>query len=301
MGLVSIRKTAAPQLQSAPRAYTRAFKQLVADLETIVTHVTPMILAHAHPGSIAYRFGTGLEAHNDAHAAWENFRRGLAAAYNESMQEAGAEEWKKLGLHHARFFVAKAKTSIVVPPNPYSLEWIKQSGGDKMRVESQTQREVVREIVSHGYAKGARPETIAENLKRVVGLTERQAQAVETRRQQALDETADEKFANGVADDYAETQLAYRVETIARTENAAAREQGRQDSWLVARDEGDLPATAKRRWVSFPSGPRLCEDCAALDDQIVGLDEQFQSDEYGEVDVPPLHPSCRCTVVLEFE
>jgi hypothetical protein len=60
-----------------------------------------------------------------------------------------------------------------------------------------------------------------------------------------------------------------------------------------------LPKDQKRAWIVTPDD-KICDFCEALDGQAVALDEPFVSDEYGEVDTPPLHPQCRCTMGLDF-
>lgn len=88
---------------------------------------------------------------------------------------------------------------------------------------------------------------------------------------------------------YFADNVAMRAERVARTEvigaaNYATVEAGRQSgiatgkTWLATADD------------------RVDEDCADLDGTTVGLDEGF-----GEVDHPPLHPNCRCTVLIETE
>lgn len=86
---------------------------------------------------------------------------------------------------------------------------------------------------------------------------------------------------------YFDDQSQYRAEMVARTEitgatNFATLEAARQSgvvegkTWLAASD-AEL-------------------ECAGLDGTTVGLDESF-----GDVDQPPLHPNCRCTVTLTLK
>jgi hypothetical protein len=190
----------------------------------------------------------------------------------------------------------------MVPTNPYAAEWIKAHAGELCVELSRQQHESVRAIVDRMYREGRRPEEMADQIERVVGLTSRQEQAVENFRQRVLDDTGDEDIADARAGRYADSQLVYRSENIARTENRYAVEQGRRTEWLQARDDGEMPTAAKRAWTSLPKSARLCDACADMDGQEVGLDEDFYS-EVLEIYVPcpPLHPSCRCTVTLRFD
>lgn len=95
-----------------------------------------------------------------------------------------------------------------------------------------------------------------------------------------------DRMADAIRDYFIE-QSAMRAERVARTEvigaaNFATIEAARQSgiatgkTWLATADES------------------TDEDCAALDGTTVGLEDSF-----GDVDQPPLHPNCRCTVLIE--
>jgi SPP1 gp7 family putative phage head morphogenesis protein len=73
-----------------------------------------------------------------------------------------------------------------------------------------------------------------------------------------------------------------RSEMIARTETATADVQGTIAGW---KESG---VVAGKQWLV---GDGCCDLCAALDGEVVGLDEDF-----GEGD-PPLHPNCECTIL----
>lgn len=80
----------------------------------------------------------------------------------------------------------------------------------------------------------------------------------------------------------------YRSEMIARTELAFANVQG---NLIAYRATG----VQKKEWITDPDEP--CESCQALSGQVVGIDEQFSSPDYGSLDGPPAHPNCECDVV----
>ncbi len=76
-----------------------------------------------------------------------------------------------------------------------------------------------------------------------------------------------------------------RAEMIARTETAFADVAGNMEAY---RASGQV---AQKQWIT---GADCCEDCAALDGEIVDLDDNFPNDGG---DGPPLHPNCRCDVL----
>lgn len=239
-----------------------------------------------------------------AEPVWSQLSKDLAEAYRTSVETRGQATVDALpGKRKFSFRVEKAAKppDISVPPNPHSLTWIRQRSGDLIKNISDEQKQLLRNRIAAGYAKGERPENMVASIRRNIGLTERQGQAVERRRELVLERTGNERLADKAADGYSEEQLELRARTIARTENKAAQSQGQQDAWLVAREEGLLPANTRRRWVSMPESPRLSDICRELDGQVVGLDESFHSEVLDEdVEGPPAHPNCRSTIVLEF-
>ena len=75
---------------------------------------------------------------------------------------------------------------------------------------------------------------------------------------------------------------ATRAETIARTEIAIADVQGTLTGWKAS------GLVAGKQWLTAPG---CCDECQDLDGEQVSLDEEFDDGD------PPLHPSCRCTIL----
>lgn len=75
-----------------------------------------------------------------------------------------------------------------------------------------------------------------------------------------------------------------RAETIARTEVART---DVQSSLITYRESGVVEG---KRWLV---GAGCCQDCADIDGEEVGLDEDFSNGESGA----PAHPNCRCDVI----
>lgn len=148
------------------------------------------------------------------------------------------------------------------------------------------------------------------------------------------------------ADTYYRRLLAWRAETIARTETIYASHAGLLAGWHAAVAEGRLGFDVRKKWM-VTEDDRLCERCAPMDGKtapIIG--GRFVSTHKGfpdgmptdtgpgsrrqrktglkpgsrkrpsraqnldgilvelsspiTVDHPPLHPNCRCTLVLEL-
>lgn len=90
-----------------------------------------------------------------------------------------------------------------------------------------------------------------------------------------------------------------RAETIARTETMTASNEGQQEAWSQAADDGLLTGDETQVWI-ITDDDRLCDECNDLDGATAGLDESFQSQSGDEYDGPPAHPRCRCTVGLQL-
>jgi SPP1 gp7 family putative phage head morphogenesis protein len=161
----------------------------------------------------------------------------------------------------------------------------------------QAVRVAVRDAVA-GVEGKASAQAAARTIRGVVGLDPRRATAVTRYRARLIKQGADPARASAQAERYAGRLLAQRATTIARTEIIGAANDGRLAAWRAAQDKGLLKAGQRRVWVVTPDD-RLCPSCEAMDGQTVDLGEPFESDDFGTVDAPPLHPNCRCTTVLE--
>lgn len=91
-------------------------------------------------------------------------------------------------------------------------------------------------------------------------------------------------IANRVASVFDEAE-GYRSELIARTEVIRNSNMAAEECYVAAGIE-------KKQWYTTPDDA-LCEECMDLADEIVPVGEAFSSGDYA----PPLHPSCRCTII----
>ncbi len=87
-----------------------------------------------------------------------------------------------------------------------------------------------------------------------------------------------------------------RADLIARTESMMAANEGQAEAWDQAVEAGLLTGNEKKVWI-VTDDDALCPICEGLADQVVPLDDNFESED-GEFDVPPAHPRCRCTTGL---
>lgn len=145
--------------------------------------------------------------------------------------------------------------------NPKATDWAREHAAELVKGLSDTSRDEIREAVEAAFEEQIDVDELASELTDLLGDAE-------------------------------------RAELIARTETMRASNEGQQAAWDQALDTGLLTGREKQEWITTPDD-RLCPICEPLDGQVTDLDGKFDVD--GEqVDSPPAHPNCRCTVALSF-
>jgi len=191
-----------------------------------------------------------------------------------------------------------------------------QSGWLIREIDSETRRAVAN-TVSRGLREGLAPRQQALIIRESVGLTNRDAGAVNRFFFGALESGLRPSLARERAERMAARLLKRRAENIARTETIRASNMGTQIGWEAAQDAGLLPLDTEKIWIATEDS-RICPICAALNDQVVGLGDSFDVHEEATaftIDgqtitvaerrplrrpsttrTPPAHASCRCTL-----
>lgn len=184
--------------------------------------------------------------------------------------------------------------------NPRALAWAQTYTATFVTEVSEATQAAIRGMIRDGLEAGTDVRTLTRTLKAIVGLTERQAQAVVNYHVALMAGGAEDDKAWKKAEKYAQKQLRYRAESIARTETLSASNHGQQELWLQMRDAGVIDSTVKREWIVTPDD-KLCEICEAMGAlEPVGLEELFRIRRPIGLTalVPPAHVRCRCTVAL---
>lgn len=222
----------------------------------------------------------------DAAARWAEAYDTLSQSYASLMRESGKKALAEL----------KINMSLRLQ-NPYSDAYIQERAGALIADISSQARKNVRELISQSFVDGVTPQATKARIADVIGLTPREAQAVQRRLAQAVKEGVPNTRALDMTRTYSSKLLAARAERITRTETIAGEAQGTLASWRLAQDSGYIAAGTKREWVSGGSENGVCPWCSALDGVQVGFEEMFKT-HYGPTLSPPLHARCRCTTVL---
>lgn len=157
-----------------------------------------------------------------------------------------------------------------------------------------TTRRALREVLRRGIDKNFSSARIAREMADVVGLTERHARAVLTRRDALEARGFSPSRIQRDVTRYADRLIRQRAKTIALTEVKQAREEEKLAGWEDAVLTGDLPATVRRQWIAGDP----CPLCAALSELSPrGLREPFSVDGRAFM-TPPAHPRCKCRVII---
>lgn len=135
----------------------------------------------------------------------------------------------------------------------------------------------------------------AEQIRPLIGLTERDALAVQNARAKMIEDGATTARADKAAGLYSDRLKDARALNIATTERAYAESAGQQAAWAQARAQRAISDHAVKVWVAGDESCDLCTD--VLDGQAVGLSESFDA-EGVPVFHPPAHPRCVCTMEL---
>ncbi len=170
----------------------------------------------------------------------------------EITQEGGAAALAQIGF--------TADESITNQLNEYALDYAKGRSAEMVG-----KRWVDGDLVDNPDAEWIIADSTRDMLRADI------AQAIE-------DGTSNDDLASELADNYAFSDE--RAETVARTETAFADVAGNLNAY---RESGQV---ASKRWLT---APECCDECLALDGEVVDLDEDFPEDGG---DGPPLHPNC---------
>jgi SPP1 gp7 family putative phage head morphogenesis protein len=181
--------------------------------------------------------------------------------------------------------------------NPDAVRMAERQAARLVTRVSRETRAVIRAVVVESVRGNLTPQKAAQAIRTVIGLTSRQAKAVARRRAELARTGTSQAAIDKAVDRYAAQLLRQRAMTIARTETMTAANSGQLAVWQNAQRKGLLPALAQKKWITTPDD-RLCPICQPMGGQVARIDQPFAT-PLGAVMTPPLHPNCRCAVVLD--
>lgn len=190
------------------------------------------------------------------------------------------------------------------PQNPIAVQAMRDNRLRMVRELVEEQRAVVREVLIEGVQLAENPRQIAIAIRETIGLTRYQLQQVENYRlhltrgsagaldYQLRDRRFDPTVRRAVAGErplsqaqidrmverYRERRIAFRAETIARTEALRSVHQGADEAYRQAIARGDLRADQlERTWHHFAAQKHPREFHASMNGDIVDWNSSFVS------------------------
>lgn len=175
--------------------------------------------------------------------------------------------------------------------------------GLQIRDISATTLRTVRTVLREGWNTGQSVQTIARDLRTVLGLTPRQAGTIDRLRTRLEDAGQTAGQVQRAVDTATRVGLRRRALVVGRTESQAATMMGAQMSMEQVVRSGIVQEDQVRKLWKTAEDEATCPRCApipALNPDGVGIHEAFQTPEDGAVQLPPLHPNCRCDIDYEI-
>lgn len=257
------------------------------------------------------RGGKRMDIEDLERAIWQGDVQAIADLLKQASGTEGAAEAFAGILAEVTIEAGEAAVEFFPTPgaftgvNPEAVAWAGTHAGDLIQGIGDDALAAVRQLVGRAFVDGIPPAEMARFIREIIGLDARRATALYNyRKGLELAGLSPGKIAQ-LVDKYAAKLLRDRALTIARTETIRAANMGQQLTWVGAAKEGLLdPKRVERVWIVTPDD-RLCERCAGMGGKRVGLlDDPFVEMKGGvvieTVEVPPLHPRCRCAVGLKL-
>lgn len=221
-------------------------------------------------------------------------RREVVPLLQEEFETAGGDE-----AEHVRGVTKADEPDVVLAfrfdlLNPAVVAWAGEHAAAMIVQLDAATREAIRRMIVTAMQDGGHPRDVARLIRPLIGLHAQWSNAV-LRYQLGLVESGvpAARVRELVSSRY-EKLLRARSLNIARTEILTAANAGKMEAWRQARDAGWLPPGTTKTWQAAATAE---PGCAAADGQTVDLDDVF-SNSFGTFDMPPAHPSCRCTASI---
>jgi Phage Mu protein F like protein len=255
-----------------------------------------------------------------ARAHRSKFRKGLI--FKQDDDEEDDDDWLSIDLSFD-------------PGNERAADLLRSSSLDFIDDFTRKQRRTVSRALSRSMSEGEGYDDAARSIRDAIGLTDNQSDAVDNYRNllqgssaSALDrELRDRRFDGTVSravdtgsilddsqidrmvDSYTNNMIAYRANTIARTEGQRALAVGRREAWMQLSDQMDMDDdNITRTWNTVMDGRERDTHAGMNGQQVIGLDEPFMSPS-GAMLLHPMDPdappeeviNCRCVETYDVD
>lgn len=179
--------------------------------------------------------------------------------------------------------------------------YIYKHGAELVTALAKEQKDALQAMITNAaHYSGMTPDDLSRLMRPVIGLTKPQSlanlnfyssfkESLLKAHPNMTDASAAAK-ARDAAAKYAAKQHRYRAMNIARTELAAAYNQGHFGATKDAQAQGYIGECEK--FFITADDERVCQICGTIDGETRKMDDSFS---FGKL-LPPVHPSCRCAV-----
>lgn len=196
--------------------------------------------------------------------------------------------------------------------HPGVTQNVRQLLAQEVREIDDATRRGIQAIVGRSFEGGLTVQRQARQIETLIGLTERQAQAVFTYRAELMESWVQpddtprqrEQMLQRIerrVEQRARQKLRQRAIAIARTESLSASSLGSEILWQQLQDQGILNAEKyKRFWIIATKDERICPICRnipSLNNEGRFIGELFIIPG-GSILHPPAHVQCRCAITL---
>lgn len=179
--------------------------------------------------------------------------------------------------------------------NPRINKFISKRTGTMVKEVTNETRKAVKSMVKASFDGGLPPRKGAKLIQDSIGLTERQGKSL-VNFQIDLEKKGikGDKLLKRVSS-RRDKMIRDRTRMIARTETQNAINQGQQEIWNQASEQGLVDAEkTKKRWITFIQ-PSSAEGCILMDGTEVGLNDLWPYPDGRLLEVPSdAHPNCNC-------
>ena len=303
-----------PTFPKVPRARGPKTTPEYRALHNIARRIRPVLRASLVKGLNDFRKNINLhdlaEAISNADAAqamdvvpWGDFEgavKGLDKAMLDGVTES-AEKSKFLFKKSIESLIPSLSPTIVFDANNIAISrWIDSHLGELIQnIKGNTQKSI-QNVIRDGLNQGIPARDSAKLISQMVGLNDRQAQAVINRRLALQKQGIKGPKLDRLIEAYSQKQLKHRAEMIARTESMTANNRGQLEVVNQNADAGlfDRDA-AMKEWIVTPYD-RICPICKPMAGKKVKLDDNFSLRNGESVPHPPAHPGCNCGWALVF-
>ena len=186
--------------------------------------------------------------------------------------------------------------------NPKALAAAERQAAQLLTSVNVETKQTVRDLIARAYREQVSPRDTAKLIRDVVGLNDRQANALFNYRSGLVEDGRAADQVERMTERYGNKLLRQRADTIAQTEIHRASAEGQHELWREGVREGRIGADARRIWIANAGACEWCQGVEDMNVDGVPVDGQFVTPSGDMIDGPEdSHVGCRCSTGLRTE